>query len=244
MVEKYDLIFSLGAAPITAEILKDMELQYFDFPFDRVLGSDFFTRMNLFLKGLSPFVEQKNLKLEKDTPSEGMFQYKDLETGLIYNNDIANFNLPIENNYPSLKLRYDKYIKALRLCVNQAKKILIVYIENPIMKEDDETTTDLIAQAIEKLKIVYPNKEFKIIYVKNEEDENADMKIIQMDKAAEKIVFNFYRKFAEMSSYFIDIEALKLILTDIELKKNWNQRKIFFLQRILKKINELTSGIK
>ena len=74
MAEKYDLIFSLGTTPITSDILKENELQIFDFPFDKICGGDFFTRMNLLLSGCQNFMIQKDIAILKNTPREAMVQ--------------------------------------------------------------------------------------------------------------------------------------------------------------------------
>ncbi len=236
MAEKYDLIFSLGSTPITSDILKENELQIFDFPFDKICGADFFTRMNLLLSGCQNFMLQKDIAIFKNTPREGMVQYKDLRTGFIYPFDY-NPALPIENNFPSVKLRYDKYIKNLHICMNNAKKILIVYIEDPTMKEDEETNSSLVIEACQRLKAKYPKKNFHLLYVRNDDDAE-NMKVIQLGKDAEKFAFNFYRKFSDMSSYYIDKSLLSTVFTDIKLKVNWRLKKILMLQKLLNMLSK------
>lgn len=236
MAEKYDLIFSLGSTPITSDILKENELQIFDFPFDKICGGDFFTRMNLLLSGCQNFMIQKDIAILKNTPREGMVQYKDMRTGFIYPFDY-NPALPVENNFPSVKLRYDKYIKNLRICMNNAKKILIVYIEDPTIKEDEETNSSLVIEACQRLKAKYPKKDFHLLYVRNDDDAE-NMKVIQLGKDAEKFAFNFYRKFSEMSSYYIDKSLLSTVFTDIKLKVNWRLKKILMLQKLLNMLSK------
>lgn len=236
MAEKYDLIFSLGSTPITSDILKESELQIFDFPFDKICGGDFFTRMNLLLSGCQNFMIQKDIAILKNTPREGMVQYKDMRTGFIYPFDY-NPALPVENNFPSVKLRYDKYIKNLRICMNNAKKILIVYIEDPTIKEDEETNSSLVIEACQRLKAKYPKKIFHLLYVRNDDDAE-NMKVIQLGKDAEKFAFNFYRKFSEMSSYYIDKSLLSTVFTDIKLKVNWRLKKILMLQKLLNMLSK------
>lgn len=236
MAEKYDLIFSLGSTPITSDILKESELQIFDFPFDKICGGDFFTRMNLLLSGCQNFMIQKDITILKNIPREGMVQYKDMRTGFIYPFDY-NPALPVENNFPSVKLRYDKYIKNLRICMNNAKKILIVYIEDPMLKEDEETNSSLVIEACQRLKAKYPKKDFHILYVRNDDDAE-NMKVIQLGKDAEKFAFNFYRKFSDMSSYYIDKSLLSTVFTDIKLKVNWRLKKILMLQKLLNMLSK------
>lgn len=235
MTEKYDFIFSLGAIPLASEILREKELQLYDLPFDKIYGGDFLTRMSLLLLDCNNFMEQKNITMFKDTPKEGMVQYKDLKTGFIYPFDF-NPGLPVENNFPTVKARYDKYIKHLRLCINAAKKILIIYIEDPQVKEDEEGNADLVIEASQKLALKYPNKEFHILYARNDEDVE-NMKVIKLCKNAEKFSFNFYRKFSDVSSYYIDRSMLSTIFTDISLKTSWRQKRMFILQKLINMLN-------
>lgn len=241
MAEKYDLIFSLGTIPELSQLMHNMELQVFDYPFDFISGGNFLVRMSLFLLDCNRFMEQKNISVQKNTPKEGMTLFKDIQTGFIYHNEF-NPELPIENTFPSVKLKYDRYIKNLNLNINAAKKILLVYVENPQQPEDDDDNASLVLEACQKLKTKYPKKEFKILYVKNDEDVE-NIKVIQLGKNAEKLAFNFYRKFSETSAPYIDFSMLSMIFTDIELKKSWRLKKIFFYQKILNKIMEIKRNI-
>lgn len=242
MAEKYDLIFSLGSLPVVPQMLKQMDLQIYDFPFDRISGGDFLTRMSLFLLDCNNFMEQKNITMQKDTPKEGVTTFKDLETGFVYHYDF-NPDLLVENSFPSVKLRYDRLIKTLKLCIKASKKILLIYVEDPLNQEDDEDNMSLVLEATQKLKAKYPNKDFRIIYARNAEDVE-DMKVVQIGRDAEKFEFNFFRKFSDMSAKHIDVSMLSTILTDIELKKSWRQKKIFFYQKLLNKVIEFRLGLK
>ena len=233
MAEKYDLIFSLGSLPLVSSLLKDKELQIYDFPFDKISGGDFLTRMSLLLLDCENFIEQKNIIKEENIPVEGVIQYKDLKTGFIYHSDFDN-SIPIENSYPLVKLKYDKYIKNLNLSIRAAKKILIYYVENPQIKEDDIDNEDLILEAILKLKYKYPKKEFKIIYVKNEENVS-NIKMSKISKtSSEKIIFNFYKRFSEMSAYKLDLNVLSIICSNVKLNKSFKQQKMILIQRLIK----------
>ncbi len=232
MKEKYDLIFSLGSFPLVSELLKEKELQIYDFPFDKISGGDLLTRLSLLLLDFNDFIEQKNIVKQENMPVEGVVQYKDIKTGFIYHSDFDE-KIPVENNYPLVKLRYDKYIRNLNVCINVAKKILIIYVENPQFKEDDVDNEDLILELVQKLKYKYPKKEFKFLYVKH--DENAkDIKVSAVGSFAQKIILNFYKRFSEMSAYEFDLVSLSIIISNLALKQSFRQKKILYLQRIIK----------
>jgi len=93
----------------------------------------------------------------------------------------------------------------------------------------------LVLEATHKLKEKYPKKEFRIMYVQNDEDAE-NIKYIQIGKDAEKICINFYRKFSEASARQIDLEILGLVFEGIELKKTWQQKKLFFYQKLLNSV--------
>lgn len=232
MKEKYDLIFGLGSFPEVANLLKEKELQIYDFPFDKISGGDLFTRLSLLLLDFSDFIEQKNIIKQENIPVEGCIQYKDIKTGFIYNYDFDD-KIPVENNYPLVKLRYDKYIRNLNVCIKAAKKILILYVENPQFKEDDVDNEDLILEVLQKLKYKYPKKEFKFLYVKHDENAN-DIKVSAVGSFAQKIILNFYKRFSEMSAYEFDLVSLSIIISNLALKQSFRQKKILYLQRIIK----------
>ena len=241
MAEKYDLIFSLGTFPLVSSLLKDLQLQIFDFPFDNVIGADFFTRMSLLLLDCNDFMEKKNIIAQENTPVEGITQYKDIHTGFIYPNDF-NPKIPVENNYPTVKANYDKYIKNLRIYIGAAKKILLVYVENPQIKEDEADNASLILEACQRFRDKYPKKNIKILYIRNNNDlEN--MKVIELEKNAEKIEFNFYRKFSVATAPIIEPSMLAMVFSDIKLKTNWRMKKILFYQKILKSIIEFKRNL-
>lgn len=232
MKEKYDLIFGLGSFPEVAKLLKEKELQIYDFPFDKISGGNLFTRLSLLLLDCNNFIEQKNILKQENMPVDGVVQYKDVQTGFIYHSDFDD-NIPVENNYPLVKLRYDKYIRNLNVCIKASKKILILYVENPQIKEDDIDNEDLILELVQKLKYKYPKKEFRFLYVKH--DENAkDIKVSPVGSFAQKIILNFYKRFSEMSAYEVDLVSLSIILSNLKLKQSFKQKKILYLQRIIK----------
>lgn len=242
MAEKYDLIFSLGTFPLVSLLLKEKGLQIFDFPFDNVIGADFFTRMSMLLLDCNNFMEQKNIVAQENTPVEGVTQFKDTKTGFIYPNDF-NPKLPVENNYPLVKANYDKYIKNLRVCIGAAKKILLVYVENPQIKEDEADNASLILEACQKFRVKYPKKVIKILYIRNNEDlEN--IKVIELEKNAEKMEFNFFRKFSDASAPVIEPSILAMAFTGIKLKTNWRMKKILFYQKLLKSIIEFKRNLR
>ena len=73
--------------------------------------------------------------------------------------------------------------------------------------------------------------------VRNDDDAE-NMKVIQLGKDAEKFAFNFYRKFSEMSFYYIDKSLLSTVFTDIKLKVNWRLKKILMLQKLLNMLSK------
>lgn len=237
MSEKYDLIFSLGATPLTAELLKKLDLQVQDFPFDLISGSDFLTKMSMFINGCRDFMAQSNLKDIGENPITKNKQYQDIKTNFIYAYDF-NPTLPIENTYPAVKTRYNKYIKNLYLYLKHSKKTLIVYIEDPTRPEEDNDS--LIMEATLKLREIYPKSEINILYAKNDSD-SEDMKVIKINKSSYKFIFKFYGQFVEGLPKIIDESMVSIIFEDIELKQDWTRKKIFFIKKIIAFLDKIIS---
>lgn len=123
--------------------------------------------------------------------------------------------------------------------MNNAKKILIVYVEDPTVKEDEENNVNLVLEACQKLKSKYPKKSIHILYIRNDEDAE-NMKVIQLGKDAEKFAFNFYCKFSDMSAYYINKPLLSTIFTDIHLKVNWRLKKILIIQKLINLLSKVS----
>ena len=88
----------------------------------------------------------------------------------------------------------------------------------------------------------YNKKNIKILYIRNNNDlEN--MKVIELEKNAEKIEFNFYRKFSDATAPIIEPSMLAMVFSDIKLKTNWRMKKILFYQKILKSIIEFKRNL-
>jgi len=237
MSEKYDLIFSLGATPLTSELLKKLDLQVQDFPFDLISGSDFLTKMSMFINGCKDFMAQPNLKEIGENPVTKNKQYQDIKTNFIYANDF-NPTLPIENTYPAVKTRYNKQIKNLYLYLKHSKKTLIVYIEDPTHPEEDNDS--LIMEATLKLREIYPKSEINILYAKNDSD-SEDMKVIKINKSSYKFIFKFYGQFIEGLPKIVDESMVSIIFEDIELKQDWTRKKIFFIKKIITFLDKIIS---
>lgn len=243
MSDKYDLILNLGSMPIITQLLKELELQIYDFPFDNISGSDFLNKMTSLLLDCNNFMEQKDLTVQKDTPSAGRTQVKDMKTGYIYSLDF-NPEIPIENSYPAVKKRYDKYIANLKICIKAAKRILITYVENPIIKEDQNEINELIVEASIKLRYKYPNKNINILYIKNNDNESAEFQVVEVCQNATKFIFNFYQNFSDLSSRRINLGILALAFEGIELNKSIKQKQRLFKEKLLNKISNFKNNLK
>lgn len=236
MSENYDLIFGLGASLLTADFLKKKNFQIFDFPFDYINGSNFLIRMSMFLNGCKNFIHKQQISEFGENPLFKRKQFIDKETQFIYPFDF-NPDVPVENSYPTVKARYDKYIKHLYLFLRNAKKILIVYIEDPMTPEEDNDA--LIIEATGKLKKLYPEKEFNIIYVKNDDNDNENMNVLKLNKNAYRFTFKFYGQFIEGTPKILEEKLLSSVFADIKLKADWNTKKMLWLQKAIQFLNKI-----
>ena len=64
------------------------------------------------------------------------------------------------------------------------------------------------------------------------------------EKNAEKMEFNFFRKFSDASAPIIEPSMLAMALEGIKLKTNWRMKKILFYQKLLKSIIEFKQNLR
>lgn len=230
---QFELIFSLGSMPIVPSLLTALDIQLMDYPFDHITGSDLKNRTDILLSNFSTFLIEENMKLSKDI--DGVTDiYKDISNGLTFPADF-NPKLPFENIYPTAKQKYKRLIRHLLLKINAVQSILMVYVENPQLPEDEEVNICIIKDTLNRLHEAHPNKSFNFLYIRND-DSIKDINITEICPSAYCIKLHFYKNFSEFSVPKVEPQVLVLALVDLKLKMTWHQRKIMWTQKLLNKL--------
>lgn len=229
----FELIFSLGSMPIVPSLLTALNIQLMDYPFDYITGGDLKARTDILLSNFTTFLKEENMKLSKDIDGTTDI-YKDISNGLTFPADF-NPKLPFENIYPTAKQKYNKLIRHLLLKINSVQSILMIYVENPQLPEDEEVNIGIIKDTLKTLNEGNPNKSFNFLYIKND-DSVKDISIKEICNSAYCVKLHFYKNFSELSVPRVEAQVLILALVDLRLKMTWRQRKIMWTQKLLNKL--------
>ena len=163
--EKYDFIFSLGAACSCSVLLRELGLQYASFPLDWVgnihekSSTAFLKSAELIAKSFPNWMKKENLvrKPSDDTPHH--LGYFDSGTDLFCVHEFmtgGNF----ESEYPSVAEKYARRIKRFNQLLSTSKKVLAVWISDP--RADGEVSEKDICKVLETLSAAYPKIKFHL----------------------------------------------------------------------------------
>ena len=125
--QKYDLIFSMGAACSCSSALRAAELQVSSYPFDWLFGSDFCGRADIVASEFKRFIDKKDLEYVFSVRSTRCDAYHNKHNDLTFNHDFER-GMDLSETYPAVREKYDRRIKRLISNVENANRILIVYI--------------------------------------------------------------------------------------------------------------------
>lgn len=165
--QEYDFIFSLGEACLCASALQNLNLRQASYPLDWLYGGDIETRTQLLISNFKDFINKEDLELvgkrENPIPCD---IYRNKQNNIVFNHDFP-LNGSIDNDYYSIKEKYDRRINRLYSKIASANKILAVYIESPATKSKPKKIKPLIKQCYKTIQEKFPDKEFYLLYLNN-----------------------------------------------------------------------------
>jgi len=160
--QKYDLIFSLGAACSCTQILRRSNLQLSSYPLDWLFGSDFLGRVDILCNNFARFLNQEDLEYVFSVRSISCDAYHNKFNDLIFNHDFPA-NVDIKESYNEVHEKYGRRIRRLLKNIQSAEKILIAYIESPDM-QNHLNDTDLL-KGVQKIRDKYASKQVDFIFI-------------------------------------------------------------------------------
>ena len=158
---KYDLIFSMGAACSCTAALRATELQMASYPFDWLFGSNLHGRANILTSGFERFIDIGDLEFAFSERSIYCDAYHNKYNDLTFNHDFAT-GIDLTETYPAVRAKYDRRINRLLTNIENAKSVLIVYIETPDNAEP--MTNAKIKSAFDIIRHRWPNKVIDLVY--------------------------------------------------------------------------------
>lgn len=212
--EKYDLVFSIGAACNCTESLRSAKLQVAAYPFDWLSGSTFNKRIKILLSGFKGYMQKENLKLFVTSQHQTRDKYYDQSQDLYFVHDFLR-NSDFETEYPIIFAKHTRRINRLLSQMDQAKRILIVYMEPPDFQEK-LTDNQILLDVYNDIKQVYKDTYVKLLYFSSDShNENLAEHFITENvvliKKAPKDTVDTKKLAKYLKKYYLDIPISQYI---------------------------------
>ncbi|MCQ2581728.1 MAG: papain-like cysteine peptidase [Alphaproteobacteria bacterium] len=143
MKNKYDFIFSLGAACSCTSALRAAKLQFASYPFDWLFGSDLEGRVKILTAKFERFLEKQDLSYTFSERSIYCDAYHNSYNDLTFNHDFA-VGKDLDETFPAVSEKYSRRITRTLDNISKSKKTLVVFIEIPSVSKSKYNNTSLI----------------------------------------------------------------------------------------------------
>ncbi len=164
--KKYDLVFSLGEACLCSEALRVTGLQQESNPFDWLAGGTLKDRINITIAKWGRFFEKEDLSYGGSAGEKYDF-YQNSYNKLGFNHDFPA-GIPFDESYPEVKEKYDRRINRLLRRIDDAKRILLVYIEVPLVEKTNAHDDKTLIIEYQKIIKAFPDKEITLLYIESD----------------------------------------------------------------------------
>ena len=203
---KFDLAFGIGAACSCTAILRKANLQHQSNPLDWLYGTDFEGRVNLLVNEFENFINKEDLEFagQRENP-EPCDVYYNKFNDITFNHDFP-ISTPLDASYNAVFEKYQRRIKRLLSNLDNAQRILIVYIETPncLTKiNDNQTLLDNYNKIVNK----YKGKDITLLYFTRDEN----IPTLQEEFVSEniiKVIGDYKCKTEGVVDYAVDSEIL------------------------------------
>lgn len=232
--EKYDFIFSLGAACLCTQTLRMCDLQYASYPFDWVYGSTLKERA-LMLKNSFPdwlpkdFLECVGEQLVEKIPK---LVYKNSITGIVFNHDFS-LHEDFEVSYPTVKAKYDRRIARLYKSIRASRTVLMVYIKQP--NADVMETNEEIIEAQKNVSSKFPGVKIHLLYLNNDDnvpiEKGTDVEMLAEGVFRARFCYNAFNveipyagNFDVLKAFFSNLYLSYKLLRPLDRLNKWSLR--------------------
>ena len=209
--KKYDLIFSLGEACFCSLALRGINIQQASFPFDWIAGCSFTERCNILMNNFDRFFEKDDLEYIDVAPQGKSNAYYNKYNTLTFNHDFP-INLSFDDAYKLSKEKYDRRIKRLYKNINDAKSVLIVYMELPSTNHK-EFSDEILLESFNSLRNHFGEK-INVLYLKNSSTEKSTQDIAN---GFTKMIFNYKNYQKADDDYAPDMQIIKSTISNYKL---------------------------
>lgn len=169
MAQKYDLVFSMGAACACTECLRAASLQFSSFPFDWLFGSTLVRRTDILADGCADWLKADLLEKVFSATAVRTDAYRNTATGITFNHDFP-LGVPLAESIAAVREKYDRRFARLRSLIGRGGRVLAVYVTPPA--KGTPPTSDDAAYCRRRLSERFPNAAFDVLVLQHGENFN------------------------------------------------------------------------
>lgn len=162
--EKYDLVFSLGAACACSVALRRAKLQFASFPLDWIALGSPISRAKLVASHFEGWLEKDDFRYIGTNPVNGLGMFDNVRTGLKHLHDFADG--PIERSYDAVKAKYARRESRLYELAGKARRILCAFISRPSVEPVPPETLKEISGILSQ---AFPHATVDIVHFANDQ---------------------------------------------------------------------------
>lgn len=174
--ERFDYICSLGSSCLCATALREAGLRLSSGPFDWLMGTSLPFRADLIAHDFAGWLEADDFER---IASDGHFTtipYRNRKTGFKHIHDFAQ-GRPFAETYPEVREKYARRIARFYAAVRASRRVLFVWVENPV--ESERLPDADVGRARETLSEKFPGVEIDLLIVDRAADNEASGKIVR-----------------------------------------------------------------
>lgn len=213
----FDFVFSLGAACSCTTTLRMLGIQDASYPFDWLYGASFAKRCDFLYNNFENFISWEDLEQigNREAPMPCKI-FKNKLSGIVFNHDFPLAE-DAERYYEVVKEKYNRRINRLYSKLETASNSLLVYIELPNQKPEDEK---VIIEQFCKLRNRFKTK-LSFLYLSCETGVKPDkMHIVEPVEGGCIVKCDYADHSKNAEVYAVDCEVTKRIVSKFIYQKS------------------------
>ena len=174
--ERFDFICSIGSSCLCATSLRDAGLRLSSGPFDWLLGPGMKDRVDLIVRDFEGWLEQGDFEFLGNPNKFSHDSYRNRKTGYKFSHDF-DIGKPLEESFPAVREKYMRRIARFYERVRASRRVLLVWLENPI--DDDRPTDEDVAASLAALAAKFPGVSVELLVVDRAPDDSGSEGIVR-----------------------------------------------------------------
>lgn len=196
-------------------------------------GGGITDRCRMLVNNLENFINKEDLQFKEKVEVSKCNAYMNTSNNILFNHDFK-MTETLEEGYERVKQKYERRINRLYKQIENAEKVLVVYINLP---NRETISDDELKEAYEILRNKFGEK-INLLYLYNSKDIKINNRIsVKIADNIEKVTFD-YNKYDPNVTYAVNFNLLRNYFTLYEISTKYMNtrnyfRRLFFRVRFL-----------